>query len=437
MACDVRNDRGLSSKFLILGSGYALLMPLKVLHLSTYDVNGGAARAAHSLHQAMIEQGIDSTMIVGCKGSTDPRVHEVGSSQFRTAQWADRQLWRLQQSPLKTWRSPARFSSISAQDINQSDADIVHLHWVTDGFLSVEEIGRITKPIVWSMYDMWTFTGTEHYGVDTPNARWRSGYTAANRPPEESGLDIDRWTFQRKSTHWERISRTTTLVPASRWMKSAVEASELLSAWSIFKIPHVVDTDFFAPIPAHEARQELGLPLRSPLALFLSSAGIDDPRKGWDLLEEALPAVVASYPDLQVVIVGPIPSPDRRVQVERTVGAKVHWIGIVKSSTGLRDLYNSASVVVVPSRDDNMPLTAMEAQSCGRPVAGFAVGGLPDAILDPGSGALAPPGDATALSQSIKFCLDHSTGHTIRDYAVRTWSKPVVVQAFIDLYQQT
>jgi len=409
---------------------------LKVLHLSTYDVNGGAARAAYSLHRAMIEQGIDSTMIVGVKGSSDPRVQAVSSSRFRMAQWADRQLWRLQRSPVKTWRSPARFSSISAQEINDSDADVVHLHWVTDGFMSVEEIGRIRKPIVWSMYDMWPFTGTEHYGVDNPHARWRFGYSASNRPPEESGLDLDRWAFQRKSKYWEHIGHLTTLVPASSWMESTVRNSVLMNTWSTSKIPHVIDTNFFVPMPAQEVRRGLELPQDAPIALFLSSAGIDDPRKGWDLLEEALPAVVENYPDLHVLIVGPIAPSDRRVQVDNATRARVHWMGIAESSTQLRNLYNSADVVVVPSRDDNMPLTAMEAQSCGRAVVGFDRGGLPDLLRDGVTGFLAQPFNVPDLAGAITVALNSSTvGQAARTHAVTSWSQEVVVTQFKRLYR--
>ena len=123
-------------------------MAPKVLHLSTYATNGGAARAATTLHEAMLAQGLESEMWT------------ARGAKFKRAQFLDRQLWRLQSSPVKTWRSPARFSSLTAKEINASDADIVNLHWVTDGFLSTEEIGKIEKPIVWSMYDMWPFSGT-------------------------------------------------------------------------------------------------------------------------------------------------------------------------------------------------------------------------------------------------------------------------------------
>ncbi len=200
---------------------------MKVLHVSTYDGNGGAGRAAFALHQAMLASEIDSSMLVAQKSSTDPHVeafHGRREFQWKAAQFADRKLWDLQQSDIDTWRSPARFGALNADVINASDADVVNLHWVTNGFLSIKEIGQIAKPIVWSLYDMWTFCGTEHYGADSPDARWRTGYTKSNRHKSDSGYDLDRSTWMRKMKYWKRPIH---LVPASNWLSDRAAHSEI------------------------------------------------------------------------------------------------------------------------------------------------------------------------------------------------------------------
>lgn len=206
-------------------------MAPKVLHLSTYATNGGAARAATALHEAMLAEGLPTEMWA------------AHGNRFKAARLLDRQLWRLQSSPIETWRSPARFSSLTAKEINASDADVVNLHWVTDGFLSIEEIGRIEKPIVWSLYDMWPFAGTEHYGTDTEDARWRTGYTKANRPSNERGVDIDRWAWQRKRDHW---TTPMNIVSASTWLQDRASGSALMSDWPHYRIPHIIDCDVFS-----------------------------------------------------------------------------------------------------------------------------------------------------------------------------------------------
>ena len=397
-------------------------MALKVLHLSTYATNGGAARAASALNRAMQQQGIDSRLIT----AHGPR--------FAAARTLDRQLWRLQRSPTQTWRSPARFASLTASEINQSSADVINLHWVTDGFLSIEEIGKITKPMVWSMYDMWPFTGTEHYGADTPDARWRTGYTTDNRPTDESGLDIDRWTYERKERLW-RQHPPIHMVPASSWLEDATKASALMHDWPVTRIPHVIDTEVFTPMDAVAARKLLGLP-QAPTITFLASAGIDDARKGWDLLEQALPIAKERHPTLQVIVVGPLPDEARRRQAEQVAQVPIHWHGMANDSSELRVLYAAGDVTAVPSRDDNMPLTAMEAQTCGRPVVGFAIGGLPDIVDHGRTGWLAGPGESAGLAGTLSRALSSQTaGDAALTRAHETWSPSAVIPVYRHVYE--
>ena len=409
-------------------------MALKVLHLSTYDANGGAARAAYALHRAMLSQSLDSRMLVARKGSTDPTVTPGNENRFRVASELDRRLWRLQRSPVETWRSPARFTSLTAGQINRSGADIVNLHWVTDGFLSIEEIGKIEKPVVWSMYDMWPFTGTEHYGTDTADARWRTGYTKANRPSNEHGVDLDRWTYERKRRHWPPNGVPIHMIPASSWLEQATRSSALMGDWPIARIPHVVDTDVFAPMNQREARQHLGLPQDRPTIVFLASAGVGDRRKGWDLLEQAMPEVAKQHPNLQIVVVGPVPDEVARMRAEQATQATIHWHGSVSTSEQLRTLYSAADVTAVPSREDNMPLTAMEAQSCGCPVVGFEIGGLPDIVEHNVTGYLAKPEDTDDLSEGLNQALDAEMRQAARSRALQTWSPSTVVPAYASIY---
>ena len=352
--------------------------------------------------------------------------------RFRAASLADRQLWRLQKSPVQTWRSPAQFGSLSARDINRSAADVVNLHWVTDGFLSVKEIGRITKPIVWSLYDMWPFAGTEHYGADTPDARWRTGYTAANRPLDESGIDLDRRTWEAKRASWTRPMH---MVPASTWLADRVEQSALMGTWPTTRIPHVVDTDAFAPMDRAEARRSLGLPADRPVILFLASAGITDRRKGFDLLDEALPPVLAQHPDATVMIVGPVAN-----GYQGTARDALIWRGSITGNAALRLHYCAADVTAVPSREDNMPLTAMESQSCGTPVVAFEIGGLPDIVSHHQTGSLASPFAVDELAEGLVQALfdsvhDRNWSRAARDRALSTWSRPVVVERYQRLYE--
>ena len=404
-----------------------------VLHLSTYDTRGGAARAAYALHRTMVDGGVDSTLRVAMKTVDDSSVHSSPDLRFRIANELEHRLCGLQRSPLITWRSPAYLGCLSAHEINASNADIVNIHWATDGFMSIREIGRIQKPVVWSIYDMWPFCGTEHYGTDTPHARWRTGYTRENRPPAEGGIDLDRRTWERKTKWWIQARH---VVAASSWMQQAVEASALMGTWPNHRIPHVIDCDTFAPMNMDDARAQLGLPQGVPLILFLASAGINDDRKGWDLLDEALHNVRRDVPDVEVVVVGPIEE-----RYSASSGVRIHWRGILQGNEALSLHYNAANVTAVPSREDNMPLTAMESQSCGRAVVAFAIGGLPDIVADGETGRLAAAGDISALAKGLTDALQDSQtsgsfASAARERALATWSREVVLAKYLAVYEQ-
>ena len=387
----------------------------KVLHLSTYDAHGGAARAAVAIHKSLHIAGVDSRM----------QIAQADSLKFKLAKEADRRLWKLQKSETLTWRSPARFGSLGAKEINNSGADIVHLHWVTDGFLTIETIGQITKPIVWSLCDAWAFSGAEHYATEVSRTRSVQGYNKDNRNPKDSGFDLDRWTWNRKQSNWTGPMH---LLPASTWLTQATQESALMGAWPITRIPHIVDTDLFTGDAEKPQNDE------QPVILFLASAGVHDTRKGADLLIEALkdPAINQR---LKVVVVGPRPTPQEQRQISSSVNHDIVFHGEARGDQELISLYSHADITVVPSREDNMPITAMESQSCGTPVVGFQIGGLPDIVNPTTSGYLAEPENTHDLAQGIMQVLNQNLRESTRQHALAAWSPEVVVPQLLAVYE--
>jgi glycosyltransferase involved in cell wall biosynthesis len=206
--------------------------------------------------------------------------------------------------------------------------------------------------------------------------------------------------------------------------------------WPITRIPHVIDTAAFAPQDMGDTRKRLGLPDAAPLILFLASAGIHDQRKGFDFLEAALPAVKQNHPHVEVVVVGPISTGYRSPS-----GVPIHWSGSVSGDVALRDLYTACNVTAAPSREDNMPLTAMEAQTCGRAVVAFDIGGLPDIVSHHETGYLAPEGDIDLLALGLTQAISDSVGTNAwgtaaRARAMKTWSPQRVVAQYLDLYER-
>ena len=384
----------------------------------------------------MIRQGIDSTLLTAVPTGSDSTIigppGRFSRLGFLVSRELEHRLWRVQRSSVRTWRSPAYFGSLSARTLDDFGADVVNLHWVTDGLLTIPQIGRIRTPTAWSLYDMWAFCGSEHYGVDTADARWRTGYTKANRPPGDGGLDLDRFCWTRKHQRW---TKPIHLVAASSWMADRVHTSALLASWPSATVPHPIDCTVFAPRERAIARRRLGIDDSGPLILFLSSAGISDARKGWDLLDAALTGLRRAHPGTRALIVGPSDA-DAIAHYPQHI-----WAGTVSDDSELSWYYAAADVVAVPSREDNMPLTAMEAQACGRAVVAFRIGGLPDIVDDGRTGFLAEAIDSDHLAEALQAALDDALGaddlgQAARERAVARWSDEPVVNGYLRVYEQ-
>lgn len=319
------------------------------------------------------------------------------------------------------------------RELNASDADLLHLHWVQGDMLSIEAIGRLRKPVVWTLHDCWAFCGSEHYPQNAHDCRYQLGYRPSNRPPEHGGLDLDRWCWERKRRHWRRPLQ---LVCPSRWLASCVEKSALLGDWPVQVIPNPLPSEIYRPWPQTLARKLFGLPAEGTLLLFGAIGGSRDPRKGWDLLEAALRDLVQSHSQLKAVVFGQSEPND-----PPRLGLPVHYMGALHDDQALALLYSAADVMVVPSLMEAFGQTASEAQSCGVPVVAFNATGLPDVVEHRRTGYLANPYDPAELAHGIRWVLDNSErrqalGRQARQRAERLWNTGRIAGLYAELYRE-
>jgi glycosyltransferase involved in cell wall biosynthesis len=406
---------------------------LRVVHLSTADLNGGAARAAYRIHKALQGNGIQSEMVVNEVSSGDLSVHgpagKLGKASSRLRCYIASPLKALLHTGNPVLHTPAIVPSGWPGKLNASDADVVHLHALHDEMLSIADIGRINKPLVWTLHDMWAFCGAEHYSDD---GRWRRGYWPGNRPTHESGFDLNRWAWLRKRKHWRR---PISIVTPSRWLADCASSSLLMHDWPVTVVPNCLDTDRWQPLPQSLARQLLGLPADGPLLLFGAIGGSQDLRKGFDLLLEALAQLRQRQPSLQLVVFGelaPANPPD--------LGFSIHYTGHLHDDLSLRALYSAADLFVLPSRQDNFPNTALEAQACGTPVVAFRTGGIPDIVEHQSTGYLAQPYDPHDLAAGIAWVLEDSLryqtlGIAARNRAEQLWNPARVASLYLEVYR--
>jgi glycosyltransferase involved in cell wall biosynthesis len=406
------------------------------LILSREDTSGGAARAALRLHMALLLLGVNSRMQVAIKKSDISSVDGPGSKFDRALALlrplVSAAVASLQRTSNAVIHSPALFRSGFVGKLNTCLADVINLHWIGSEFLSVKDIARIRKPIVWTFHDMWPFCGAEHYAPDDASARWRQGYKKKNRPKDHYRLDIDRWTWVRKHQAWRRPIHVVT---PSRWLADCVSDSALMGDWPVRVIPNPLDVRQFQPWPKDLARQILNLPQSVPLVLFGAIGGGRDPRKGWDLLQSALALITHEGSGVEGVIFGqsePVEPPQ--------LGMRLHWLGHLDDDATLALAYSAADVTVVPSRQENLPQTGTEAQSCGCPVVAFNCTGLPDVVEHGVTGYLAWPYEPEDLARGIRWVLADPERHAClsaaaRARAVRLWSPAVVVPQYLRAYE--
>jgi glycosyltransferase involved in cell wall biosynthesis len=410
--------------------GY-FLKQMKILHL-TYNDFGGAGRAALRIHQALFKAGVDSRMKVGRSSIEDWTVHGPSTNLERGLALLRPHLTSPICKALKTGNSslhsPQVLPSNCVKRINDSDADVVNLHWVQGEMLSVADIGRIQKPVVWTLHDMWAFCGAEHY---TGEDRWREGYHRNNRPAYERGFDLNRWTWKRKLKHWKRPIQ---IITPSRWLADCAKESALLRDWPVSIIPYTIDTDVWQPIDKHLSRELLGLPTDATLLLFGAEGGIIDHRKGYDLLLKAISYLRDDFSakNLELVVFGQF-----QPQHFPNLGFPIHFTGHLYDNLSLRALYSAADVFALPSRIDNLPVTCMEAISCGTPVVAFNYSGPPSMIEHQSNGFLAKAFDEEDFASGIRWIVNQDVEEirkVVRNYAVKRFSHSPVVEQYIKLY---
>lgn len=415
---------------------------MRVLIVNTSEKAGGAAVAANRLMDALNNNGVKAKMLVRDKVTSDITV--VGLPHTLKMQWNflwERWciFWHLHFSKQNLFAldiANAGFDITSLPEFKE--ADIIHLHWVNQGMLSLNGIKKIInsgKPVVWTMHDMWPASsichltlGCHHYNAGCGNCKYLPGKGTKN--------DLSAKIWKKKQKVYG--SGALSFVTCSRWLASEARLSGLLEGHPIETIPNPIDTHVFCKKDQQEARLHTLLPKDKRIILFIAQRATN-PYKGMDYLIEACGIMVKEHPEMKentcVAILG-----GHSDDFEGKLSFPIVPLGYISDEKRIVDIYNASDVFVLPSLSENLPNTIMEAMACGVPSVGFKVGGIPEMIDHQKNGYVANYRDAKDLATGIHWVLEVADKQKLQQACLQkvmhNYSQHAVALKYVEVYNQ-
>lgn len=387
---------------------------MKVLFLNTSSSVGGAAIAAGRLKSALEKQGVQTSLLT--------RTEKAGFYIERASIWTSNGFSKKNLFAVDI----ANYGEDITELPEFKKADIIHLHWINQGFLSINGLKKIFnsgKPVVWTMHDMWPCTGICHHSRECNNYYEECHDCQYLRFPGKR--DLSSIIYRRKVEAFKKAN--ISFVACSNWLRERASHSKLLKGHTLINIPNPIDTEFYKPEYKEDAEQTY--------KILFGSAKVSDKRKGIDYFIEACNILKKKHPELslEVVCYG-----QNSEVLSSLIPYPVESKGYVSGDAAIRDLYNSVDLFVTPSLEDNLPNTIMEAMACGVPCVGFNVGGIPEMIDHKETGYVAEYKSAEDLAKGIKWIMETiPTVHlrrNARQKVLDKYSEEIIAKRFISLY---
>lgn len=417
------------------------MIDLKVVHLNTYDGNGGAGRACLRLSNALNANGISSKVIVYYKFGQNPAIDTFSKSIFAKLRavfniMAERYLAKLFSKAVKTPFSVQWFGKSIKNHPDLQTADIIHLHWINHGFLSpklLAELDELEKPIVWTFHDSNAFTGGCHVRYSCENFHRQCGNCPILRL--SGPHDLSHKTWLRKQKAYTEVNFH--IVAPSQWMANSVKHSSLLGVRPTSVIPNTIEVDVFKPYVKAEAKKILKIKPGQFVIMSGFMPSKNDKHKGTQYLLEALNEL-ASRPEIpkeqiELVIFG-----NKDEKNVPDFPFKTTFLGTINKDDHLAKCYSAADAFITPSLEDNLPNTVMESLACATPVIAFKTGGIPDMVKHLENGYLANYESASDLADGIEWLFLHEQPEEVQKEARRSvlanFSPAVIANHHAELY---
>ncbi len=414
---------------------------MRVLIVNTSERTGGAAVAANRLMEALNNNGVKAKMLVRDKETTN--IHVVSLRHHWRQQWNF--LWerflifchlRFHRKHLFDIDTASHGADITKLKEFQ-EADVIHIHWVNQGMLSLEGIRKILnsgKRVVWTMHDIWPATSLCHVtlGCETFKTGCHSCKYLGN---SASANDLSAKIWRKKLALMQNVNKIR-FVACSKWLAREAESSALFAGRKVAVIPNPINTSAFFVADRAEARSALALPQDKLLIGFIAQRATNV-NKGMAYLVEACKIMSEQNPELKdrlgVVILG-----GHAEEFQTQMPLPTYPLGYISDPKDINKVYNAIDVFVLPSLSENLPNTIMEALACGVPCVGFNTGGIPEMIDHCENGYVAEYKNASDLAEGIRWTLQDADTDVLRQNALKKvhscYSQQAVAAKFIELY---
>ncbi|MBO6191024.1 MAG: glycosyltransferase family 4 protein [Prevotella sp.] len=414
---------------------------MRVLIVNTSERTGGAAVAASRLMEALNNNGVKAKMLVRDKETDRLTVAAVPGQKWMQFYF----LWERFVVWLRLHFNRKHLFEVDiancGADVTQlpefQEADVVHLHWINQGMLSLKGIRKILntgKPVVWTMHDIWPATAICHLTLDCRNFETQCAHCRL-LPGNGSTNDLSTQIWKRKQQMLN--DRQITFVTCSQWLAGEAQKSALLKGQRVVSIPNPIDTHIYTPKDKQQARQRVGLPTEGRIILFASQR-VTNRNKGMGYLLEACRLLAEQYPekkeDITVAILG-----GHAEEIEGQLPFRTCPLGYVNDEQRIVDIYNAADVFVLPSLSENLPNTIMEAMACGVPSVGFRIGGIPEEIDHQQNGYVADYCSSEDLARGIWWTLYEADHEAVRKACLQkvahNYSQQSVANRYLEVYE--
>lgn len=402
---------------------------MKVLHINQSDILGGAAIAGYRLHQGLLSQGVESRLLVGEVGTSSDRVAAV-SRKSRIENHIFRWSVRLGLNYVHL---------VSTFDIPKhtfyKDADVINFHNLHKDYFNYLALPSLTesKPAVFTLHDMWSFTGHCAYSYDCD--RWKMGCGKCPYLDIYPAVQRDNTRLEWKLKNWVYSRSNLTIVAPSRWLTEQAKQS-MLNRFPIHHIPYGINTEAYQPLDAEKCRSLLGISTDKKVLMFAADS-LKNSRKGGELLLKSLQSLPESLKAETVLLT----LGNGGEGISEAVGMATLNLGYLSSDRLKAVAYCAADLFIFPTLADNLPLVLQESMACGTPMVSFKIGGVPDLVRPGVTGYLASPEDVQDFCNGIMQLLEDRNlrdrmGQNCRAIALKEYPLELQAQRYIELYQQ-